>query len=578
MLASYTAEMSLRIRLLGRPELDRDGVAVRLEGRKTWALLAYLLLAARPPIRREIVDRLWSDADDPLAAMRWTLSQVRKALAPDAAVVERQGALAVSGAFSVDARDALDGGWDGERIEDLARGDLLEGFDTFDATEFGSWLSVQRARVGTARLDAIRSGAASLVRTDPLRALELAERALAAEPFDDALHELVVECHLARGDVTRATEYMTAIERRYRHELDAPAPPRLRRALERPDAGIARPLLRLDIEARVLLDTAAARAAAGAWDDARDMTTRAINAAAATGDGALEVRGIVSFLNIRTCQLGGGRAEWDPLLQRAFMLASDIGDRRLVCDVETERGRLAAIEARFGTAEASLRRALALAEELRDDLRVATARRLLGTSESERCDYASAEADLRAAAEHPERRSAALAYLARMLVRADRLEDAADVAERCAARMTGDGIVWGPLAIIQLGEVRLARGDLPGAAERFASALTIASETGDVDWTVLALRGLAQIDLRDGRPERGATTLRQALTITGKRPGCRRWCEALVLADLVECERGTDRAHVERGLHLTRTAPMPDLAARLLPFDLAHTPLHTVAP
>jgi hypothetical protein len=36
--------MPLRIRLLGRPSLERGETTIRLEGRKTWALLAYVLL------------------------------------------------------------------------------------------------------------------------------------------------------------------------------------------------------------------------------------------------------------------------------------------------------------------------------------------------------------------------------------------------------------------------------------------------------------------------------------------------------------------------------------------------------
>jgi len=570
--------MSLRIRLLGRPTLERNGVHVRLEGRKTWALLALVLLESPPPTRRQLVERLWSDADDPFAATRWALSQVRKALGPEATIEERDGRLVPTGAFGLDAHDLLNGAWADDTIDDITRGELLEGLDPVDPPEFERWLGVQRARIATARVDALRSCAASLVRRDPLRALQLAERALATEPFDDAFHELVVECHLARADIARATQYVKATEELYRRELGAPAPPRLVRALERPRPVVAAPLLSLDLEARALLETARVRANAGAWDDARDITMRAINDAAASGDRALETRGILEFVAIRTCQLGRGPAEWDPLLQRAFMLASDIGDPNLLCDVEIERGRIAAIEARYGTAEASLRRGLLAARDLGDDPRAARVRRYLGMCEMDRCDYVSAESDLRAAAEHPAQRDAAMACLARLLVRIGRLDEADAVAEDCLSRMEGtDAIIWRPLAMIQSAEVRLARGDLVAASERLASALTIAKETGDVDWTILALRGFAHIDRADGRPERGLATLRSALEIASERPGCYRRFVAEILTDLVEWQKGADRAHVEQALRLALSAPMPDLAARLLSFRDSHTPLHTVA-
>ena len=43
----------LRLRLLGRPTIEApDGVDRRLRSRKSWALLAYLVLTETPPSRR----------------------------------------------------------------------------------------------------------------------------------------------------------------------------------------------------------------------------------------------------------------------------------------------------------------------------------------------------------------------------------------------------------------------------------------------------------------------------------------------------------------------------------------------
>ena len=57
----------VRIRLLGRPTVERNGEPVPPpRGRKAWALLAYLLLAERPPSRRHLAELLFSEADDPL--------------------------------------------------------------------------------------------------------------------------------------------------------------------------------------------------------------------------------------------------------------------------------------------------------------------------------------------------------------------------------------------------------------------------------------------------------------------------------------------------------------------------------
>ena len=69
------------IRLLGRPTIERAGADVyRLRSRKSWALLAYLLLADAPPTRRQLAGMLFAEADDPLRALRWSLAEIRRSL------------------------------------------------------------------------------------------------------------------------------------------------------------------------------------------------------------------------------------------------------------------------------------------------------------------------------------------------------------------------------------------------------------------------------------------------------------------------------------------------------------------
>ena len=67
----------VRIRLLGPPTIERDGQPVRPpRGGKSWALLCYLLLAERPPSRTHLAELLFTEANDPLGALRWTLLNV----------------------------------------------------------------------------------------------------------------------------------------------------------------------------------------------------------------------------------------------------------------------------------------------------------------------------------------------------------------------------------------------------------------------------------------------------------------------------------------------------------------------
>ncbi|NKY08787.1 hypothetical protein HF998_17665, partial [Cellulomonas hominis] len=74
------------IALLGPPGVQRAGSvasgpvpAPAPRGSKAWLLLAYLVLAQRPVPRSRLADLLVDDADDPGAALRWNLSQLRRA-------------------------------------------------------------------------------------------------------------------------------------------------------------------------------------------------------------------------------------------------------------------------------------------------------------------------------------------------------------------------------------------------------------------------------------------------------------------------------------------------------------------
>lgn len=569
--------MGLFIRLLGPPALERGGATERLEGRKTWALLAYVLLESRPPTRRELVDRLWSDADDPLGAMRWALSQVRKALGAGAEIVERDARLVFEPRepISIDARELLDGRWDASNVDDLVRGDLLEGMDFSETDDFARWLHVQRARVASARAEAIRSSATLLARSEPTRALALAERGLLTQPYDNELHELIVEIHTLGGDRARAAAYVDRVRERYRGDL----------GLEMPMT-IARPLARVarapssavppGVRGYALLDTARARTGAGDYASAWDIGRRVAADAAASGDGALELSALLAQARVHTAGSFGDPREALGLLQRALLLATDLADRPSVADVEAERGRLLALSGRYGAADAALRRSLAIASELEDDERSAWAKAYLALVLADRCEYEAAEDNLRDAIAFLGHAPFPLALLARVLLSTGRARE---------ARMTADLGVGAALerhalpplsfALVVAGEARVADGDLDGASERFERALAIATETDDTDWQGLALRGLAAIARRRGDPQHALARLREALAVATARSEGMRRAHALILTDVVEMENGADRGMVERALTFAELAPLPDVVERLRGYRPTHTAAHT---
>ena len=71
--------MSLAIHLLGLPHIDRtDGDTCNFRSRKSWAVLAYLILSERLPTRSQLASLLFTRAGDPLRAPRWGLSEIRR--------------------------------------------------------------------------------------------------------------------------------------------------------------------------------------------------------------------------------------------------------------------------------------------------------------------------------------------------------------------------------------------------------------------------------------------------------------------------------------------------------------------
>jgi DNA-binding SARP family transcriptional activator/predicted negative regulator of RcsB-dependent stress response len=570
--------MPLRIRLLGRAGLEHDGESRRLDGYKPWGLLTYLLLEPRAPTRRELADLLWSETDDPLGALRWSLSQVRKAVNPPAEIGERDGRIKIDAeVLVVDAGELLRGEWNEASIDDLVRGELLEGMSFGESPSFDTWLQVQRARVATSATDALRWAATMFSHRDPDRALALAERALRSEPFDDGLHELIVEIHTARGDRERARTYIAGLARRYREELAIEPPSSISRPLERPARSAAEPLLRLDVQARALLDIAKVRYWAADFASARDIALRAARQAAESGDRALEARALILGSTTFTGGGLGTAREWTGHLQRALRLANELGDRATIAQIETERGRISAIEGRYGSAEASLRRARRLADDIGDTREAGLARAMLAVCDTDRCEYATAEKELREALPAIGWAADGMAFLARVLTRTGSTDEGKAFADAAVARAEREGLLPHlPGALIQAGDARLAEGDLRGATERFSRALTIAQEIKHPSWQALALRGVALIARAENDFVRARGLFQEALAREELGRG-HRWVVAAILADLVEIEDGKDRDHVERGLRIALAGPMPDLAERLRRFSSSHTPGHTVA-
>ena len=133
--------MSLEILLLGPPQLIRDDAQLALPGYRTWALLAYLIASGQPHSREQLTDLLFENPNDPQAALRWTLSKLRKVLGPG--IIHTAGRVVE---FDATAGVLVDLDQLAAGEPDVYRGEFLEGLHVQEARPFEAWLLVERER------------------------------------------------------------------------------------------------------------------------------------------------------------------------------------------------------------------------------------------------------------------------------------------------------------------------------------------------------------------------------------------------------------------------------------------------
>ena len=190
------------VHLLGRPRIEVDGASgYRFRSRKSWALLAFLLLAERPPTRSRLASLLFAEADDPLRALRWCLAEVRRGLGPGAVLDGDPVQLTLPPGASVDVDVLVHGHWN-EALQLPGLGlDLLDGVAIAHAEPFEAWLLSQRRRLSAAAESIVHEAALGLLARGELeRARELAVQATVMSPLDENHQALLIRIYRLAGD------------------------------------------------------------------------------------------------------------------------------------------------------------------------------------------------------------------------------------------------------------------------------------------------------------------------------------------------------------------------------------------
>ena len=352
--------MATRIHLLGAPCIERNGTPVPPpRGGKSWALLAYLLLMARPVPRPRLAELLFEEADDPAAALRWTLSQVRRALGSGAQVGGDPVRIELTAETVVDVDVVASGSW--QQALDLPGfgGELLEGVSPRVGPAFELWLSTERRRLAGATQAVLHGAAHSrLAAGDTAAAVGLAARLVSGDPLDESAQELLVRALVAAGDRTAAEEQVARCSALFQRELGVAPSPALFDALSSrpaPSAAGTRGAVLAQIEA------GDATAHAGAYDPAVQVLRSAAGAARQLGEDDLVGRALAALGAALVEGVRGADEEGMSVLHEAVLLARRAGDRPTAARAAQEIEHVETLRARYAGMEVWAARARELA-------------------------------------------------------------------------------------------------------------------------------------------------------------------------------------------------------------------------
>jgi DNA-binding SARP family transcriptional activator len=524
----------IEIRLLGPPRIERDGEPVRSpRGLKSWALLAYMLLAERPPSRRHLAELLFSDADDPLGALRWTLAELRRALQLPDIFRGDPVSTELGDDCTVDVELLTSDVTEPQTLLDVG-GELLEGIHLASCLEFESWLLVARHRTSAAIEALLHQTAAEHLAADrPELAVTYASRVVALNPLDEGNHELLVRSLAETGNHSAALRQVAVCEDLLRRELGLEPSPALREAATaRPGSPAA-----LELSGRAAavsqLDAGRAAIAAGAIDAGLQCIRNAVSEAARSRETSLRGRALAALGSALVHSARGRDEEGSIVLHEALQLATQTGDRDTAVTAYRELGFIDVQAGRRTTADSWLAKAHELAET--DEQRAAVLG-VRGMNASDRGDYAAAFDHLRESVERAERcadhrqQAWSLSIIARAHLLRDERSQAVDALERSLEIVQQQRwMAFLPWPQSLRAELTLYAGDDAGAAHELEQAWTLACQIGDPCWEGMAARGLGQLHAVRGDHIGATTWFAEASTRCCRLPDRYQWVHAYVL-------------------------------------------------
>jgi DNA-binding SARP family transcriptional activator len=543
--AARLPSSGLVVRLLGRPAIEVDGApGYRYRSRKSWALLAFLLLGERPPTRSQLASLLFAEADDPLGALRWCLAEIRRALGAAAVVDGDPVRISLPPGATVDVHELVRGHWS-TAIQLTGLGDeLLDGLVVQHADAFESWLLSERRRVAAATESILHEAALGLLARGELeRARDLAVRAAVMSPLDENHQALLIRLYRLAGEDEAARRQYDAWAAVAERELGAaPGAPVLLAMREGPRQS------RQDEAASIHAVTEAGAAAVSAGALVAGVATfeHAVRLADRAGADSDRIRTRLVLAEALIHTLGGLDEAGVSTLTEAEGIAVGNGDRESLTRVRAELGYVDFLRARYDRAERSLSQVL-LEDATSASVR-AKAMTYLGSVASDRAEYPRAVELLQGAVRasrdvgEPRREAFGLSMLGRVsLLRGD-LSQAVELLT--AAVELGQRDHWlsflpWPQAL--LGQAWLSLGDLDAATRTLEQSFARACQIGDPCWEGIAARGLALLAEARGEVDEAFAVLLDARARTNRLADPYAWLDVHILDAL--CELGRRHGH-----------------------------------
>ncbi len=351
--------MVMTIKLMGAPAIiDASGQQQLVRGHQAWALLARVLLSARPLSRRVLAAELFPETVDPLGSLRWTLASLRKSLNCSDALCGDPIQAQLPKGTGIDVHRLGDADFDVEET-----GALLEGVEPQCGPEFSTWMLVERERTGSLIAARIRQDTQQAIAVgDAQRATRLAELGVRREPFDEGSHIRLVKALVLAGRFDAAAAHVDTTQSLFTAELGHPPSAALRsaarRTLSSAPSGVS-PRAVVDS----LLESGLAALSAGVVDAGIDCLRRAATDAEQFADANLQARTLVELGSALVHAVRGYDDEGAILLRQSIEWAQCCGDARIAASAYRELGYVEALAGRRPTAAEHLTKALDIAKD-----------------------------------------------------------------------------------------------------------------------------------------------------------------------------------------------------------------------